>query len=107
MSEKKIFYYLTGTFLRNVADETNPVVIDEVFENDNPTVEGRTIYLNKKLIYYIDKQMKVKYKHDIFSNLVYEYGLYRQNVWDCKNHIAICRKVQYLKTPIDFNKSRK
>jgi len=183
MSEKKIFYHLTGTFLRNAADETNPVVIDEVFVDDNPiaarekafgcyqnyidvflesrgkryvahvqtiselqdflnsrkppqyskignlkmetdwdigaeiylvetpetytTVEGRTVYIHKKLIHYIDKQMKVEYKHTIFNNLAYEYGLYRQNGWDCKNHVTVCRNVYYLKTPIDFNKSRK
>ena len=177
--QKGILYHLTGTFLRNAADETNPVVIDEIFKDDNPivarekafgcyqnyvdvflesrgkrctshvetirelqdflnsrksphysiigkietdadigaeiylvtspetytTVEGKTVYLNKKLIHYIDKQMIMEYKQTVFENLVYEYELYRKNGWECGNHVTICRGRHYLNTPIIYTET--
>ena len=180
---KSIFYHVSGTFLRNAADETNPVVIDEIFEDNNPivarekafccfqnyvdvflesrgkryvshkqtirelqdflnsykpyqyskigklkietdwdtgaeiylvtspetytTVEGKKVYLNKKLIHYIDKQMILEYEQTVFENLVYEYELYRQNGWEYKNHVTLCNGRRYLNTPINFNQTRK
>lgn len=140
------FYQVKGTFIRQVGNEDNPVVIDEVFKDDDPivarrkaydfyqnyielflesknkryishaetvrelqdflnsyqqaantedweiemdfdkglviyliespetytTLEGEVIFVNKKVLHYIDKDPVIKYKDLLLANLKYE-----------------------------------
>jgi hypothetical protein len=79
------------------------------------TVEGETVFTNKKLIHYIDKNINIDYKQ-LSDSLCWEYYIYEKQKYDCKDyikhyqhitrdslgHIKHYEKFLYLNTPINF-----
>ena len=76
----------------------------------NVTKEGETIYEDKRLIHYLDKN-PIDYICDVFENLEYEYLIYNAEKYDCMdfkrtykfiNSIGIETTKSILETPVDF-----
>lgn len=72
------FYQVKGAFIRQVGNEDNLVVIDEVFKDDNPMVARRKAYdfyqnyiellLESKNKHYISHKETVKELQDFFNS---------------------------------------